>query len=1453
MEIKLLFYLCFLTVDLSQSEQTAGTNSTTSCVNQRSILKKNEVVLKQIYADEACSFSVTASGGQGIRIDILKPFARSVYDYFIVQEIGLDCLDNTYAMTGLESKKCAMYLPCNAIEVNITSLVEFQIQLTGVYSSSWTPSDDNPDYVLSSDQSVPGHDLLDTCTDFVTYDAVHRIPYTVISYDELTEYIRTLDTFFRPNGFIPTDLPDFDLDTPAYMSLVEFPICPDGCTCTLGFQWLSALCPDVPVHHKTFFYFSFTSSDRSIVLSNKVKAYFGSPKNTFAYYYIQPLHNILLESSSYYFDTTNIYPESTVLLIRRRQLVHIEPHSFANLANVSFLLLSLNEITNIELGTFTGLEHLHTLDLSDNRLSNIKAGVFSNLSTLRQLFLYHNMLLFVAHSHFCGLDNLQVLDIGSNVINEIEPNTFFEIPSLQILFLNNNNISQLSITNSNLLVLDVSYNYFTNLNIDESINAVHLPFKPNQLMRNSRFNRTMKLAALDLSGNSMSVIPGSVSILSQLKKLGMSFNKLESLPSDILRNLSKLDTLDLSSNRLGPLPPDVFRNLSHLGYLDLSSNRLGPLPPDIFRNLSQLGYLDLSSNRLGPLPPDVFRDLSQLEDLGLYNISIESLQPDVFRNLSQLKRLNLGNNRLELLSPDVFNDLSELSHLFLNSNKLKSLPPEVFRDLSQLGVLYLTNNSFESLPPDVFRDLPQLFSLNLDNNSLESLPPNVFRNLFHLRSLQMPSNRLGLHVLPPDVFRNLSELITLIMSSNRLELLPPDIFTDLSQLLWLILSNNSFKSLPLDVFRDLTKLQLLDLSDNMLKPLPPQTFRDLPQLEYLALSSNRLGPLSPDVFRNLFQLEDLFLSSNKLEVLPPNVFRDLSQLTRLDLGNNSFESLPLDVFINLFHLTVLYLYNNRLQSLSADVFINCSSLQYLDLSDNKLESLPSDVFINLSQLQYLNIPHNKIASLSPDIFRNLSELKYLILTHNKVASLPPHAFRNLSQLRYISLDNNKISSLSADAFHGLKNLKLLYLQNNTITTIQGKIFNLTKLLYVNLWGNDLTIVTSNSFLGLNGSISVDNPAICQCFLTSSQQEKCIPKNKKSSYITCEQLLPTITVKCFTWIFSFLAIVANMLVIIWGFQQMRSKQVHQKQLIFITNLAIADFLMGLYLLIISSADQYYNKYFPSYAETWHKSILCKFAGLLSVLSSEASLLFLVLIATDRIWAFRKMFVTYKLFGRKTQRLLTLSVWFMSFIISIVTLFLKGDKLYQFSDVCIGLPLARRLLVEADNKTVFIPRFPDLFISRFAGDVVQPVKFDYEHTLQTYKVTGKQVGNYFSIGLFLGFNCLLCLTVAICYIFLFLRILRSRHTLFKTDIKMAIKMGAIALTDLMCWLPIVVIGILAQTGVKELPPVVFPWITAFALPINSVINPFLYATIDKVSHRFVRRLERPACYREMETML
>ena len=67
---------------------------------------------------------------------------------------------------------------------------------------------------------------------------------------------------------------------------------------------------------------------------------------------------------------------------------------------------------------------------------------------------------------------------------------------------------------------------------------------------------------------------------------------------------------------------------------------------------------------------------------------------------------------------------------------------------------------------------------------------------------------------------------------------------------------------------------------------------------------------------------------------------------------------------------------------------------------------------------------------------------------------------------------------------------------------------------------------------------------------------------------------------------------------------------------ITNLALGDFLMGVYMLIIASVDLYYRGRYIIYAKFWKQSVLCKFAGFVSTFSSELSVFTLTVITIDR---------------------------------------------------------------------------------------------------------------------------------------------------------------------------------------------------------------------------------------------
>ena len=68
---------------------------------------------------------------------------------------------------------------------------------------------------------------------------------------------------------------------------------------------------------------------------------------------------------------------------------------------------------------------------------------------------------------------------------------------------------------------------------------------------------------------------------------------------------------------------------------------------------------------------------------------------------------------------------------------------------------------------------------------------------------------------------------------------------------------------------------------------------------------------------------------------------------------------------------------------------------------------------------------------------------------------------------------------------------------------------------------------------------------------------------------------------------------------------------------IINLALADLLMGLYLLILSIFDALYSGIYCLKSMEWLSSNTCSFLGVLVVVSSQTSVLTLVILCTVRL--------------------------------------------------------------------------------------------------------------------------------------------------------------------------------------------------------------------------------------------
>lgn len=97
-------------------------------------------------------------------------------------------------------------------------------------------------------------------------------------------------------------------------------------------------------------------------------------------------------------------------------------------------------------------------------------------------------------------------------------------------------------------------------------------------------------------------LPTSVSSLSLLVHLDLSFNRLSCLPSCLL-SLPMLSSLLLCHNCILALPPDIGQ-LSTLTYLSLMGNKLDSLPPSLGQ-LKALQTLDISDNLLQQLPNEI--------------------------------------------------------------------------------------------------------------------------------------------------------------------------------------------------------------------------------------------------------------------------------------------------------------------------------------------------------------------------------------------------------------------------------------------------------------------------------------------------------------------------------------------------------------------------------------------------------------------------------------------------------------------------------------------------------------------------------------------------------------------------------------------------------------------------------------------------------------------------------
>ena len=935
-----------------------------------------------------------------------------------------------------------------------------------------------------------------------------------------------------------------------------------------------------------------------------------------------------------------------------------------------------------------------------------------------------------------------------------------------------------------------------------------------------------------------------------LKRLELEDNLLETLKVGVFSPLKHLRVLDLHKNYISTLESGVFHDLHRLVKLALYENQLVALDADLIRGLSLLTYFDVDENILSALPVGMFLEQSSMDKLYLQRNDLVELNATVFRGLGSLRLLALTDNKLKHLPVTLFSGMNFLGMLILTENEIVALDSMIFKGLPYLFRLDLDFNMISSLPGDVFTGNPRLQNLYLDHNDLETLNVSTFKNLYFLQLLTLHYTKLK--SIPDGLFSDLTSLKELSLQHNELGYLTWDMFIGVTNLDGsLHLGNNKIVDMNGQVFRNLSLVIDLSLYQNQLSILSGKPFIGLHSLEVLILGENQLLSIDSDTFEGLSNLEYLDIAFNLLLTLSDGVFQSLTNLNKLLLSHNQFETMDSKTFLGLDNVIEMTLYQNGLVSIDAELFKGLGQLYTLTLNENNLTTLPrAGAFSGLISLNALYLDRNQLRSLTSGVFYGMTNLRGLFLYDNNLVQLPNgvfygldnlialflqtnqltvlggHVFEGLRQLKYIFLTVNQLEEVDEDMFQDVTNLTILELNQNKLTDIPN-LAQFTGLELLTIRDNPLTMTTRKSFVGLRSSaelkVIVNQHEVCQCFVPKGVN--CNAASDRSPYMTCDRLLSDRVLMSMMWVIGINAFAGNIYVMFW---RVKNTQKNKVQDLLLGNLAMSDLLMGIYMLIIASADAYFGENFPMQSEAWRSGITCKVAGAISITSSEASVFFVTLISIDRYINIRFPYTTKKMNKTVTLVAITLT-WCFAIVFGVVPSVLSGRwfEFYDNSHVCIGLPLA---LIEKYSPVVEIKDY--VFLDEIDWFFLPQERFEV-------KELGPANGLYFSVALFLGLNCMCYLVIMFCYIEIVRSVRQSSKQSGRSrdmieEIRLTTKVTAIVATDFCCWFPVIILGILVQTRAFPLPPSVFAWTVTFVLPINSAINPYMYTFADIVSN-------------------
>ncbi len=448
--------------------------------------------------------------------------------------------------------------------------------------------------------------------------------------------------------------------------------------------------------------------------------------------------------------------------------------------------------------------------------------------------------------------------------------------------------------------------------------------------------------------------------------------------------------------------------------------------------------------------------------------------------------------------------------------------------------------------------------------------------------------------------------------------------------------------------------------------------------------------------------------------------------------------------------------------------------------------LVSNILQLLNETRYLFLSKTGISCLCQCLNEKINNLPLKIFSfpYNEVKHISAKCFKH-SMMQLLNASRNRIKNLQRLSFQGLVNLTVLDLSFNLIAHIPDILFNgLLKMKFLNIMGNPLFGVTMDIFSNSHKLENILTENFKLCCLKPSPITNCTAKPQWPN--SCSRLLDDDFAKSMMWLVGLVGLLLNISAFIST--QMNSAQEKSNYTRIVLIILFGDALMCYTLITIASADAYYGETYLQNELKWRSHIACYMSCTGSLASNIISVYGIHLMTASRYFVVKHPLSSLFLRSR--------------FIVNQVIILIIGSFTFTGSLVLV-------YTLSPTSQAGMLPSGLCMLVGNIDQSIVSK--------LVTFIVMASQAFSVFSIPSF--------------YILLLQEVkknknkmeaARQRNTNQEDNIQ---RMVIVSLTDLMGWIPCSILLCLTLVW-KDYPVKMLIWTTAIVLPLNGIINPFVF---------------------------